>query len=191
MSNLTVTEIALEKFIAALADEDEGTGVRVAVHKLNPVNMHYELELVGAGAKTDEDLEVQSGQVKFWIDPMSAELIDGTTIDYMVGAAGEGFKFKNPNDLRYKKWDDPVADKFQKLLESDINPGIASHGGVITLVEYDDGVATIHMGGGCQGCGQADATLRQGVEAQVKAAIPEIREIVDTTDHDSGQNPYY
>lgn len=191
MSSITVTEIALEKFTAALVGEDDGSGVRVAVQKLNPVNLHYELELVGPSAKTDEDLEILSGSIKFWIDPLSAELIDGTTIDYLVGAGGEGFKFTNPNDLRYKKWDDPVADKFQKLLESDINPGIASHGGVITLVEYAAGIATIHMGGGCQGCGQADATLRQGVEAQVKAAIPEIKEIVDTTDHDSGQNPYY
>ncbi len=191
MSNLTVTDLALEKFIAALADEEEGTGVRVAVQQVNPVNFHYELELVAASAKTEQDLEVLSGDVKFWIDPMSAALIDGTTIDYMVSEGSEGFKFKNPNDLRYKDWSDPVAAKFQTLLEKEINPSIASHGGVITLVDYAEGVATIHMGGGCQGCGQAAATLREGVEAQVKAAIPEIIEIIDTTDHESGENPYY
>lgn len=191
MSSITVTELALEKFVAALAGEEEGTGVRVACQQLNPVNYHYELELVDASAKTEQDVEVLSGPVRFWIDPMSAELIEGTTIDYLVGSGSEGFKFKNPNDLRFKVWDDPIAIKFQSLLESEINPSIASHGGVITLVEYAEGVATIHMGGGCQGCGQAAATLREGVEAQVKAAIPEIIEIIDTTDHDSGQNPYY
>jgi Fe/S biogenesis protein NfuA len=191
MSNLTVTEIALSKFTEALVGEEEGTGVRVAVQKLNPVNLHYELELVGASAKTDDDLEILSGDVKFWIDPRSAELIEGTTIDYLADAGRVGFKFKNPNDLRFKEWDDPIAVKFQSLLESEINPGIASHGGIITLVEYAEGVATIHMGGGCQGCGQAAATLREGVEAQVKAAIPEIIEIIDTTDHGSGENPYY
>lgn len=191
MSSITVTDLALEKFMAALSEEEEGTGVRVAVQQLNPVNFHYELELVAASAKTEQDLEVLSGDVKFWIDPMSADLIDGTTIDYMVSANSEGFKFKNPNDLRFKVWDDPVAVKFQTLLEKEINPSIASHGGVITLVEYAEGVATIHMGGGCQGCGQAAATLREGVEAQVKSAIPEIIEIIDTTDHESGENPYY
>ncbi len=191
MSSIIVTDQALEKFIAALEGEEEGTGVRVAVYQLNPVNFHYELELVGASAKTEEDLEVLSGTVKFWIDPTSAKLVEGTTIDYLIGAGTEGFKFMNPNDLRFKVWDDPVAIKFQKLLEDEINPSISSHGGVITLVEYDDGVATIHMGGGCQGCGQAGATLREGVEAQVKAAIPEITEIIDTTDHESGENPYY
>jgi Fe/S biogenesis protein NfuA len=191
MSNITVTDLALEKFMAALSDEEEGTGVRVAVQQLNPVNYHYELELVAASAQTEQDLEVLSGEVKFWIDPMSAELIDGTTIDYIVSESSEGFKFKNPNDLRFKVWDDPVAVKFQTLLEKEINPSIASHGGVITLVDYAEGVATIHMGGGCQGCGQAAATLREGVEAQVKAALPEIIEIIDTTDHESGQNPYY
>jgi Fe/S biogenesis protein NfuA len=190
-SSLTITDLAHEKFAAALADEKEGTGVRVAVYKLNPVNLHYELEIVDASAKTDEDLEIEQGGICFWIDPHSAELIEGTTIDYLVGAGGEGFKFRNPNDLRYKTWDDPIAAKFQKFLETDINPGIAAHGGIITLVDYAEGVATIHMGGGCQGCGQADATLRQGVEAQVKAAIPEITQIIDTTDHESGKNPYY
>ncbi len=190
-SSLIVTEIALEKFTAALAEEEEDMAIRVAVMQLNPVNFHYELELVSTSAKTEDDLEVLSGDVKFWIDPMSAELIEGTTIDYLADAGREGFKFVNPNDLRYKKWEEPVADKFQKLLENEINPSIASHGGVITLVEYDEGVATIHMGGGCQGCGQAAATLREGVEAQVKAAIPEIIEIVDTTDHTEGKNPYY
>ena len=191
MSNLTVTEIALEKFSAALADEVDLSAVRVAVLELNTVNLRYELELVAATDKTDEDLEILSGDVKFWLDPRSAKLIDGTTIDSMSHAGAEGFKFTNPNDLRYKKWDDPVADKFQKLLETDINPGIAAHGGLITLVDYLDGVATVHMGGGCQGCGQAGATLREGVEAQVRATIPEIKKIVDTTDHDSGLNPYY
>lgn len=191
MSSLTVTELALEKFVAALAGEEEGTGVRVAVQQLNPVNFHYELELVAPSAKTEQDLEVLSGKVKFWIDPMSADLIEGTTIDYLSNGSSEGFKFTNPNDLRYKVWDDPVAIKFQKLLEDEINPSIASHGGVITLVDYSPGTATIHMGGGCQGCGQAAATLREGVEAQVKAAIPEITEIIDTTDHESGENPYY
>lgn len=189
--NITVTETAQDMFSAALAEEGEDAGIRLAVSKLNPVNLHYELEIVSAGPATEGDLELEAGKVRLWIDPGSVDLIDGATIDYLQGDAGEGFKFINPNDLRHKKWDDPVASKFQKLLEDEINPSIAAHGGFITLLHYKDGVASVYMGGGCQGCGQAGSTLQEGVEARVKEVIPEILDIVDATDHANGENPFY
>lgn len=189
--NLIVTDLAQEKLSSALVEEPADAGIRLAVQKLSPVALHYELEIISEDAATEDDLKLDVGVVKFWIDTASAKLLEGTTIDYLQGAGGEGFKFTNPNDLRTKKWDDPVASRFQKLLEEEINPGVASHGGVITLVDYRDGIAAIHMGGGCQGCGQAGATLQDGVEARVKEVIPEILKIVDATDHDSGENPYY
>ena len=188
---LTVTEIAQDKFSAALADEPDDAGIRLAVQKVDHVTLHYELEIVSPEDLKEDDVEVLAGRVKFWIAPSSVTLIDGATIDYLQSGASEGFKFINPNDLRYKRWADPIASRFQKLLEDEINPGIAAHGGVIVLVDYADGVAKVHMGGGCQGCGQAGETLQEGVEARVKEAIPEILEIVDATDHGSGENPYY
>lgn len=189
--NITLTESAQDMFRAALAEEGDDAAIRLAVQKLNPVNLHYELEIVSAGPATEGDVEVTTSSVRIFVDPDSVELIDGATIDYLSGERGAGFKFVNPNDLRHKKWEDPVAQRFQKLLEDEINPGIAAHGGFITLVNYKDGIASIYMGGGCQGCGQADATLQQGVEARVKEVIPEIIDIVDATDHASGENPFY
>jgi len=188
---LTVTEIAQDKFSAALAEEPKDAGIRLAVEKLDSVTLHYELEIVSPADLGDGDVEVMAGKVKFWIAPGSVVLIDGATIDYLQTGASEGFKFINPNDLRYKRWDDPIAARFQKLLEDEINPGIAAHGGVIVLLDYTEGVAKVHMGGGCQGCGQAGETLQEGVEARVKELIPEITQIVDATDHGSGENPYY
>jgi len=188
---ITVTDIAQDKFSAALAEEPADAGIRLAVQKNGPVSLHYELEIISPEDLGEGDIEVQAGKVRFWIAPNSASLIDGATIDYLQSGASEGFKFINPNDLRYKRWDDPIAARFQTLLEDEINPGIAAHGGVIVLVDYTDGIAKVHMGGGCQGCGQAGATLQEGVEARVKEVIPEILSIVDATDHGSGENPYY
>ncbi|MBL4637673.1 MAG: NifU family protein [Kofleriaceae bacterium] len=189
--SLTITEVANKQFVAALAEEDDDFGIRLVVNRPSPVTLHYELELISEKGKSEGDIEVLSGSVKFWIAEDSCELIDGTEIDFQTGTNGAGFKFTNPNDIRHKKWADPIAAKFQDLLDREINPGIAAHQGFITLVEYKDGVAVVYMGGGCQGCGQAAATLREGVEAKVKAEIPEIIEIVDMTDHDQGSNPYY
>ena len=72
-----------------------------------------------------------------------------------------------------------------------MNPAVASHGGVVSLVGIDDSKAVISFGGGCQGCGMAAATLRQGVETSLRAQIPEIRNIFDSTNHDAGENPYF
>lgn len=78
-----------------------------------------------------------------------------------------------------------------ELLEREINPGVASHGGVVELLDVREGNVFIKMGGGCQGCASASATLRDGVEKSIRKQVPEIDEIFDTTDHAAGANPYY
>lgn len=81
--------------------------------------------------------------------------------------------------------------RVQELIDSTINPAVAGHGGFIELLDVKDNKAYISMGGGCQGCGAADITLRSGIERLIKEEIPEIEEILDATDHASGSNPYY
>ena len=78
-----------------------------------------------------------------------------------------------------------------QLLERVINPAIASHGGYAELVKVEDSLAILQLGGGCQGCGLAAMTLRQGIETAILQHVPEITEVVDVTDHASGENPYY
>jgi len=87
--------------------------------------------------------------------------------------------------------DDEIRQKVQELIENAINPAIAGHGGFVDLMDVKDKVVYLAMGGGCQGCGMADVTLRQGIEALLRDEIPDIAEIVDATDHASGDNPYY
>jgi Fe-S cluster biogenesis protein NfuA len=81
--------------------------------------------------------------------------------------------------------------RVQQILDTEINPAVASHGGWVELIDVKKNEVFIRMGGGCQGCGMADVTLKQGVEKTIRQQIPEIGAIMDTTDHASGRNPYY
>jgi len=96
------------------------------------------------------------------------------------------------NDLIPKAGlDTPVAIAVQTVLDEDLNPAIAGHGGHISLVDIQGNIAYIKLEGGCQGCGMADVTLKQGVEKEIMTKVPEITQILDTTDHAGGTNPYY
>jgi len=84
-----------------------------------------------------------------------------------------------------------LKSKVQDLVDTSINPAIAAHGGWVELLDVKDSVVYLQMGGGCQGCGAADITLKAGIERLIKDEIPEITEVLDTTDHAAGENPYY
>ena len=84
-----------------------------------------------------------------------------------------------------------TKEKIQYLLAHKINPGVAAHAGFVELIDVKDNNVYIRLGGGCQGCGAADFTLRQGIEAIIRKEVPEIRQIFDITDHSAGMNPYY
>lgn len=84
-----------------------------------------------------------------------------------------------------------VRNRVQQVLDEMINPGVASHGGFVELLDVQDDNVFIRMGGGCQGCGAADMTLKMGVERLIRENVPQVREVFDQTDHASGRNPYY
>lgn len=84
-----------------------------------------------------------------------------------------------------------LKEKVQHILDTAVNPAVAGHGGYIELIDVKDKTVYLRMGGGCQGCGAANITLKAGVEAMLKEEIPEIEQVLDTTDHASGMNPYY
>ena len=84
-----------------------------------------------------------------------------------------------------------IFDRVDEIFRTQVNPAIASHGGRVDLIDIEDGVVVVRMMGGCQGCGMANATLRNGIEATLKRLIPEITGVRDITDHASGTNPYY
>ena len=84
-----------------------------------------------------------------------------------------------------------IEEQIQHVLDEEVNPMVASHGGVVSLLEVKNSNAYLECGGGCQGCGMIDVTLKQGVEVMIKEQIPEIEAIYDVTDHAEGTNPYY
>jgi Fe/S biogenesis protein NfuA len=130
------------------------------------------------------------------IENSSIEKIVGATLDF--GPAG--MVMQNPNhpepapaftERPEADLSGPVAQMIIAVLEEEINPAIASHGGRADLVAVEEDVAYLRLSGGCQGCGMAAATLSQGIEVAILEAVPEIKKVADVTDHASGSNPYF
>jgi Fe/S biogenesis protein NfuA len=185
---ITITGIATERIRAFMdAEGRPGLALRFGVEGRGPGGFQYRLAFVDAAERTVTDTVVDAGSFQVYIDAASVPNLTGVTIDYVEDARESGFKIENPNPL----WAEPVALAVQKVLEEDINPAVASHGGWVSLLDVKDGVAYVQLGGGCQGCGMADVTLKQGIEVRIRERVPEIREIVDTTDHAGGSNPFY
>lgn len=161
-------------------------GIRIAITGREGGKFAYDLSLVPPGAEVADDVVIEGPDgISFHVPPTSIPNLDGITLvaDELTGAIG----VENPNPL----WKDPLAEQVQEFIDSAINPAVATHGGHIDLLDVADGVAYVHMGGGCQGCGQASVTLTQGVRSAVVEQFAEISDVRDTTDHAKGTNPYY
>lgn len=181
---LTFTDKAKERITAFLdTQRDQGvTALRVAGSVREP-----KLWLMKESDRQTGDEVFDAGPFQVFIDPLSATNLNGATVDFVESVMQSGFRIFYPSPT----WDDPVMQRAQDVLDAEINPGVAGHGGRIELVKRDGDTLYISMGGGCQGCGAASVTLRQGVEVRLKEAVPEIRQIMDITDHAAGENPYY
>lgn len=185
---LNITELAKSKIVALLeAQGRQGSALRVAIIGRGPGGFVYDLRFVENARKAPDDVLVDAGAFQLFIDPASAPKLNGATLEFVEGIHESGFRIDNPNPL----WDDPKAKAVQEVIDTKINPSIAMHGGFVTLLDVKDDIAYVVLGGGCHGCGMANATLKQGVEVIIREAIPEIRQVIDTTDHAGGTNPYY
>ena len=161
--------------------------LRVRVLAKDGPRFRYEIALEDPRERAEDDLVVALDGLDVTIDPTSAVDLAGATIDLDPAVTGGGLRIDNPNE----GWQDPVARAVQEVLDSQINPGVGTHGGMVSLVEVKDGKAYMRFGGGCQGCAAVDVTLKQGVERAVLSAVPSVSAIVDVTDHEAGANPYY
>ncbi len=185
---ITLTVPALDKVISLLEQEkDQDLALRVAIVGRGPGGFQYHLAFVKLSQKQPEDEVIDLGPFCILVDKHTAEYLPGSVMDYVTQGEQSGFIIENPNPL----WKDPTAQRVQEVIDFEINPRVASHGGAITLVEVKGDTAYIAFNGGCQGCGMVDVTLKQGIEVMIKNAVPEIKNIVDLTDHAAGQNPYY
>lgn len=187
------TETARERIRAFLREEDAELSVRVRVRSPSPVAPQYEMALIEPEEREPEDRVLDQDGFQVVVDPESGSLLDGARIDWVDTLEESGFKFENPNikPLGSEPLEGPLAERVQRVLDERINPGIASHGGRVSLVDVRDNVVYLRMGGGCQGCGMANVTLSQGIRRILKEAVPEIVGIEDVTNHAAGTNPYY
>ncbi len=106
-------------------------------------------------------------------------------------AAGQPAVASKPAAAGSATADDALYERVADLFDSQVNPMVARHGGRVELIDVQDAVVMVRMAGGCQGCGMADVTLRQGIEAMLQQHVPEVKGIVDITDHTAGSNPYF
>ena len=161
--------------------------LRIRVAGKEGPRFRYEIALEDPRDRGPDDLALDLDGLIVIMDPTSAAELAGATLDLDPAVTGGGLRIDNPNE----GWQDPVARAVQEVLDRQINPGVGSHGGMVTLVEVKDGTAYMRFGGGCQGCAAVDVTLKQGVETAIRTSVPSISAIVDVTDHDAGVNPYY
>jgi len=181
---ITITDTARDRILQVMEGKGlSGHSLRVSIRGRGPSGFEYGMTFDGPEGEGADDTVLRAGDLKVLIDPDTLRHAQGAKIDFADG----GFQIDNPNPI----WDDPRAQTVQDLLDSQINPAVARHGGFVQLMDVKDTTVYVLLGGGCQGCGMVDVTLKQGIEVLIKEALPEIEHVVDTTDHAGGTNPYY
>ena len=197
-TTLDVSEAALAKVLQIREGEDDGEtlGLRVEITGTNGADFTYDLTFDPI-AEAPQDAEVyEVSDLTLIIPAESVENLTGATLDLPSNPMQGGLVIRNPNKPDLLAGHDielsgPLADKLQQLLDRHINPSLAAHGGYAQLERVEDTVVYISMGGGCQGCAMSAATLREGITAMISQALPEVTQVIDVTDHDAGENPYY
>jgi Fe/S biogenesis protein NfuA len=185
---ITVTPAARAKIEAVRSKSGRPDArLRIAIAGRRGGQFVYELDLVAPENAPVADIMFEAAGLGLLVEPGSATNLEGAVIDLDPSALGGALRIDNPNE----GWRDPVAARIQEVLDRQINPSVAAHGGFVDLLEVRGGAAYVQLGGGCQGCAQVDVTLRQGIEVAIKAAVPQIVEVIDITDHAAGTNPYF
>lgn len=184
-----------ETYLADLLEKQNVEGMSVRVFITQPGTRHAETCLAYCRPeevnKTDEIQDME--KLKVYVEAMSIPYLEEAIIDFAKDRMGGQLTIKAPNAKMPKVNDDsPVEERINYLLYTEINPGLASHGGEVSLVEFtEDGLAILQFGGGCQGCSAVDMTLKDGVEANLVAKIPEVVGVRDVTDHTNAENAYF
>jgi len=184
---ITITKNAQKQLSRYLDQAGSSIGLRLAIRGEIPGAYQPELILMQEGDASKDDSLIRYGNLIIYIDPESAPKAQDLKIDTLSTVYGPRIKFEFP----CPQWDDPIADRLQKLIDERINPGLISHGGYISLLDVRDGIAEIRMGGGCHGCGLSSQTMAEVIEVLIKQEVPEIHTVFDRTDHAIGANPYY
>ncbi|NVK11654.1 MAG: Fe-S biogenesis protein NfuA [Gammaproteobacteria bacterium] len=194
MVAVTVTPSAHD-YLADLLDKQdcEGMGVRMFVQSPGTPSAETCIAYSRPGEQEDDDIEMPLERFSMFFEARSIPFLTDAVVDFAEDRMGGQLTIKAPNAKMPQVSDDsPIEDRINYVLYNEVNPGLASHGGVVSLVEVDTNmVAVLKFGGGCQGCGMVDVTLQQGVEKTLQDKIPELKGVRDVTDHTDTSNAYF
>ncbi|MEJ6657037.1 MAG: Fe-S biogenesis protein NfuA [Pseudomonas sp.] len=194
MAGIHFTETA-QTYLADLLSKQDTDGIGIRVFITQPGTPYAEtcIAYCKPGEEKPEDTVINLPILRVWLDATSEPFLEDAVVDYATDRMGGQLTIKAPNaKVPMVNDDSPLNDRINYLLQTEINPGLASHGGEIKLIDVvEDGIAVLQFGGGCQGCGMVDVTLKEGIEKTLVARIPELNGVRDVTDHTVKENAYY
>ena len=199
-SLLAVTDEAIEKILGfrEQAPTPERQAMWIEITGISGGEWTYNLSLRPVDEAEPHDAVETHGDLTIVVPEPDVEKLRGATVEWWGDPFAGGLRLSGlpspspaigggaPADLS-----GDVAQQVLQVLEQQVNPAIAAHGGRADLVAVEEGSAYLRLSGGCQGCGMATVTLGQGIEVQIKENVPEIHQVIDVTDHAAGTNPYF
>lgn len=191
---IELSDSARQYFSKLLAQQGvAGLGIRLIAVKPGTPDGDCRLEFCEPADVQDDDWSVECEDFSVYIDAASAPYLEGVNINYEAQRTGGQLTIRAPKlKGSVPGAESGLIERVRYVLDTEINPGVASHGGRVSLVEVSsEGEVVLRFGGGCHGCGQVDVTLKHGVEKTLRARIPEVTGVRDVTDHASGSSPYY
>ena len=191
---VNISESAQTHFGKLLSQQESGTNIRVFV--INPGTSKAEcgVSYCPPDAVEPQDIRLNFNGFDAVVDAESAPFLEEAEIDFVTDQMGSQLTLKAPNAKARKISDDaPLIERINYMIESEINPQLASHGGQVSLMEItEDGAAILQFGGGCNGCSMVDVTLKDGIEKQMLEQFAgEITAVKDATEHEAGEHSYY
>jgi len=195
MTNLKITEDA-EAYLAQLLEKQDKSDMGVRIFVERPGTPHAEccMAYCSASEAAEDDHPITLKQFTAWIEAASLPYLEDAVVDYAKERMGGQLTFRAPKSKVPQLGEGAsVEERINHVLYAEINPSLAAHGGVVSLVGLvDEGTtAVLKFGGGCQGCAAVDLTLKQGVEKTLMEQVPEVKAVKDVTDHSVKDNAYY
>ena len=190
---LTITEPAQDYLAELLEKQEEGViGIRMFINQPGTPKAETCIAYCRSDDARPDDLIVPYGKFSAYFERRSLPFLVDAVVDYAKDRMGGQLTIKAPNaKLPQVGEDSPLEDRVNYLLYNEVNPSLAAHGGEVSLIEItDDDVAILKFGGGCQGCGMVDVTLKQGVEKSLLDQIPQLKGVRDVTDHTDRSQAY-
>jgi Fe/S biogenesis protein NfuA len=191
--NLTITESAQDYLAELLGKQDDVVGVRVFITQPGTPKAETCIAYAREGDTKDDDIIREYPSFKAYFETRSVPFLDEGFIDYAKDRMGGQLTIKAPN-ARLPRVDanSPLEDQINYILYNEVNPSLAAHGGEVSLLEItEEKLAVLKFGGGCQGCGMVDVTLKEGVEKTLLEKVPGLAGVRDSTDHSNTDNAYF